>query len=110
MGTPEIIDPKKIAGAKKIRVLSVLPPSVILYAAAAMENGADKYGPYNFREEGKTTEASIYIDAAMRHLFAWWDGEDIAPDSGKPHLGHAIASLFAGHGLYGELESRHARR
>ena len=26
---------------------------------------------------------------AMRHLLAWWQGEDTDPESGMPHLWHA---------------------
>jgi hypothetical protein len=34
-----------------------------------------------------------YIGALRRHLAAWVDGEQLAEDSGKPHLGHALACL-----------------
>lgn len=56
-----------------------------------MADGARKYGPYNWRT--KRVTASIYIDAALRHITAWFDGEELAEDSGIPHLGHARASL-----------------
>jgi len=52
-------------------------------------NGADKYGPYNWR--GNAVIASIYVDAAMRHLMQWFEGEEEAGDSLVHHLGHAIA-------------------
>ena len=56
-----------------------------------MENGAKKYGPFNWRSN--KVIASIYIGAAMRHLESWYDGEENAKDSGVPHLGHALASI-----------------
>jgi hypothetical protein len=54
-------------------------------------DGARKYGPYNWREEG--VSAVTYVSAAMRHLRDWLDGEEEAPDSGVHHLGHAVACL-----------------
>jgi hypothetical protein len=69
----------------------LVPPASIIYQALAMQDGAKKYGPYNWR--GNQVTASIYVAAAMRHLMAWVDGEDNARDSGKPHLGHALACL-----------------
>jgi hypothetical protein len=37
--------------------------------------------------------ASIYIDAVRRHLTAWFEGEELDPDSGVPHLAHALACI-----------------
>lgn len=83
-------NPKDLLGIKKVR-LSLVPPSSTIYQATAMENGADKYGPYNWRS--KKVIASIYIDAAKRHLDSWFDGEEFAEDSKVHHLGHALACL-----------------
>jgi len=54
-------------------------------------HGARKYGRHNYRAMG--VRASVYYDACMRHLMAWWEGEDIDPDSGLHHLAHARAGL-----------------
>jgi hypothetical protein len=35
----------------------------------------------------------VYVDAALRHLNAWFDGEQEASDSGVHHLGHARACM-----------------
>lgn len=83
-------NPKDLLGAKKVN-LHLVPPSSIIYQALAMEDGAKKYGPYNWREN--KVICTIYIDAAMRHLQAFLDGEENASDSKKPHLGHALASI-----------------
>ena len=56
-----------------------------------MLEGATKYGRGNFREAG--IRASIYVDACKRHLDAWMEGEDSAPDTGSPHLANALACL-----------------
>jgi hypothetical protein len=84
-------NPKDKIGAKKPR-LSLVPPSGLVYAALAMANGADKYGPYNWRE--KKVQAMIYLEAAQRHILSFQDGEECAQDSGVPHLGHALACLL----------------
>lgn len=83
-------NPKDLLGIKKVR-LSLVPPSSTIYQALAMEDGATKYGPYNWR--ANKVIASIYVDAAMRHINSWFDGEENADDSKKPHLGHALACL-----------------
>lgn len=83
-------NPKDLLGIKKVQ-LSLVPPSSIIYQALAMEDGARKYGPYNWRDNKVIVR--IYIDAALRHLLAYLDGEECAPDSKKPHLAHALASI-----------------
>lgn len=50
-----------------------------------------KYGRSNFRAIG--VRASIYVDATRRHLNAWFEGEDLDPDSGLPHLAHVLACV-----------------
>jgi dATP/dGTP diphosphohydrolase, N-terminal len=81
-------NPKDLIGIKKPPIWLVPPPG-LLHCAMAMKNGASKYGAYNWR--GNAVKSSIYIDAAMRHLMAYLDGEDYATDSGVHHLGHAMA-------------------
>jgi Domain of unknown function (DUF5664) len=81
-------NPKDLFGNKKVSITK-LPQVAVLHGAHAMMNGADKYGPYNWRD--RAVIASIYIDAAMRHLMTWFEREETAEDSGVHHLGHAIA-------------------
>jgi hypothetical protein len=83
-------NPKDLIGQKKVN-LNLVPQSSIIYQALAMEDGAKKYGPYNWRQN--KVIASIYVSAAMRHIGAWLDGEEVAEDSQKPHLAHALACL-----------------
>lgn len=82
-------NPKDAIGAKKVSI-SKLPPIAILHGSHAMMNGAKKFGAYNWRKEKVRT--SIYVDAAIRHLLTWFEGEEIAPDSKVHHLGHALAN------------------
>jgi hypothetical protein len=83
-------NPKDLVGAKKVP-LSLLPAVAVLHGSHAMVNGAKKYGAWNWRD--KPVRASIYVDACLRHLLAWFDREEAAADSGVHHLGHAIACL-----------------
>lgn len=84
-------NPKDLVGSKKPR-LSLVPPSGFVYAALAMANGADKYGAYNWRD--KKVQAMIYLEACMRHVLSYQDGEENAKDSGVSHLAHALACLL----------------
>lgn len=83
-------NPKTIHGVAKAP-LHLVPPSAIHYEALAFKDGANKYGPYNWR--GHKVSASVYYAAARRHLDAWWDGQTAATDSGVHHLGHSRACL-----------------
>lgn len=83
-------NPKTAIGVSKLP-LHLVPPVAVGYLAMALADGAKKYGPYNWRE--KRISSSVYHAAAKRHLDAWWDGEDLAPDSKVHHLAHAMACL-----------------
>ena len=54
--------------------------------------GAIKYGRHNYRIAG--IRASTYIDATIGHIFDYWEGQDIDPDSGLHHITKAIAYLY----------------
>lgn len=81
-------NPKDAIGADKIP-LHLWPEMASVLGSLAFLDGALKYGKFNFRAIG--VRASIYVDAARRHLNAWMEGEDIDPESGVPHLGHLLA-------------------
>lgn len=85
-------NPKDIFGSNKAS-LSMVPSGVLMELALGMQEGALKYGRHNYRAIG--VRGSIYYDAAIRHLMAWWEGEDLDPQSGAGlhHVSKAIASL-----------------
>lgn len=83
-------NPKDAVGIRKAG-MSCVPAEVLIELGLAMMEGARKYGRHNYRAVG--VRASVYYDAALRHLFAWWEGEDIDPDSGISHLTKAMACL-----------------
>lgn len=83
-------NPKDSIGSDKIP-LHLWPETASALGALGLLDGMLKYGRGNFREIG--VRASIYQDAAKRHLDYWFEGEDNDPDSGLPHLAHALACL-----------------
>lgn len=84
------VNPKDLIGDTKPD-LSLVPPAAVIYMALAMGDGAKKYGPYNWRE--KKVRCRVYLAACLRHIQQFLDGEELAEDSGRPHLGHALACL-----------------
>lgn len=84
-------NPKTGAGRLKFS-MSVLPANVMGELALALTEGARKYGRHNYRVG--MVHASVYYDALMRHMSAWWEGEDIDPESGLSHLVKAAACLI----------------
>lgn len=81
-------NPKSRYGVAKPS-MNAIPPAALIELGAAMADGARKYGKFNWREHEVTT--SVYEDAIWRHLLAYRDGQDFAPDSRIHHLGHVMA-------------------
>lgn len=86
----KLSNPKAIVGIKKVPMSSVSAP-VMAEIGVAMLEGAAKYGRHNYRAVG--VRSSVYYDSTMRHLMAWWEGEDVDADSGMSHVTKAITSL-----------------
>lgn len=73
----------------------LLPPEFLDGTAVILTFGAAKYGERNW-ELGMAWGRPF--GALMRHMWAWWRGEDKDPETGKSHLWHAaccIAFLMA---------------
>ena len=81
-------NPKTVFGVQK-PPMSFVPPFALRALGLVMKHGADKYGRLNWRQH--RVSSTVYYDAAMRHLMAWMDGEDLDPESGQPHLAHVMA-------------------
>lgn len=88
--TTKETNPKDAIGCKKAP-MSCVPACVLAEIGVGMLDGAVKYGEFNHREAG--VRSSVYYDATMRHLFSFWEGEDLDPDSGLSHITKAITSL-----------------
>lgn len=86
-------NPKDAFGILKASPLSYVPQAVVMELAIAMAEGAFKYGAHNYLVIG--VRASVYTDAAARHLAQFTNGEDYDSDSGTSlsHITKAIASL-----------------
>lgn len=87
----EKLTPKSEVGSKKVN-WSALPFDVLAEVSLAMVEGAVKYGRHDYRV--MKCPHSDYFDATMRHQTAWFEGQDIDPDSGRHHIDKAIASLI----------------
>lgn len=86
VGDPEVSalkNPKDTAGSCKPR-LSLVPVTAIAVEATAFANGMWKYGLVNWRNT--PVSATIYIDALLRHAFAYANGEECDPEDGVRNL------------------------
>lgn len=75
----------------KIRY-GLLPPIALAETAKVLTFGAQKYAPDNWRYVENWRER--YFDAAMRHMWAYKQGEALDPETSLPHLAHAICCLM----------------
>lgn len=76
------------AGKNQLGLIS----SIFLFGLGrVLTFGATKYAAHNWR---KGIAYSRLYDALMRHLWAWWDGEDTDPETGESHLDHAACCLM----------------
>lgn len=71
--------------------LHLVPAPLAIFVSKVMQLGAKKYGAFNWRK--KKVKASVYVGAAQRHLAAYFDGEDVDPESGQPHPAHVAACM-----------------
>jgi len=80
--------------ASKLAQFSQFSPDALIAVAEHFGRSNAKYPPHNYR---KGYEWSLSFDALNRHLWLWWNGEDIDVDSGSEHLAavawHAMALL-----------------
>lgn len=83
-------NPKDAIGSDKLP-LHLWPTTATAMGCVGMMEGLSKYGRNSFREHG--VRASVYVAACKRHLDAWFEGEDCAPDSGVPHLANALSCI-----------------
>lgn len=70
--------------------LALIPLCTLEDEARVWMHGRVKYAPWNY---AKGMAWSIPLACALRHLAAFQQGEDADPESGLPHLAHAMANL-----------------
>ena len=71
--------------------LDLFPFEALEEIAIVLQYGATKYAPHNWR--GGFNWSRLF-SAMMRHMWAFWKGEDIDPESGHSHLAHAGCCLL----------------
>ena len=69
--------------------MDLLPPDALEAMARILTSGAEKYGERGW-ERGMAW--SRPYAALLRHLLAWWGGQDTDPESGHPHLWHVMTN------------------
>ena len=72
--------------------VELLPAKVLLQCGAVMGFGTVKY--YAGKWLAEPTSTSKRLGSAMRHVLKHLSGEKIDPESGQPHICHAIVQLM----------------
>lgn len=70
----------------------LLPAGPLAALVSVYTYGARKYADHNWR---KGISFSRIFAACMRHLWAYWGGQDRDQESGLPHLAHAAFGIFS---------------
>jgi len=73
----------------KIR-FELIPPELLIGVGEVLTFGAKKYSDRNWE---KGMDWSRVYGALLRHLTAWWGGQDLDPETNKSHLWHAGCCL-----------------
>lgn len=76
--------------AGKARI-DLIAPEFLFGTAAVLEFGAAKYAERNW-EKGMSWGRCF--GALMRHMWAWWGGEQKDAETGMSHLAHAACCLM----------------
>lgn len=71
--------------------MSNIPPEFLLEMAKVMTEGAKKYGKFNYK---KGNYMSVPYDSAMRHIFAFINGQNLDDETQCHHLAHAAVNLM----------------
>lgn len=69
---------------------SLIPLCTMVDEAKVWEYGRRKYAAWNW---AKGMPWSVPFACLMRHMAAWQRGEEADPESGLPHLAHAMCNL-----------------
>jgi hypothetical protein len=70
--------------------LALIPSSLLIEVGKVLTYGAKKYSAHNWRH-GISQER--LLSAALRHIVAYNEGENLDPESNLHHLAHAICEL-----------------
>lgn len=90
--------------------LDLWSPDAMIATANVLGYGAAKYNAHNWTVGIRYRRI---FSALLRHLWAWWRGQQIDEESGHHHLAHAMCCLMfllhyeMNRGRYAELDDRH---
>lgn len=70
--------------------LDLVPLMALEDCARVFDYGRAKYAEWNW---AKGMDWSVPYACMLRHMAAWHRGEENDPESGLPHLGHAMCNL-----------------
>jgi len=70
--------------------LSMISKELLDQVAAVRVFGASKYARDNWRLGFKYSRS---LDAALRHIYAFNEGQNTDPESGLSHIAHAVCCL-----------------
>ena len=94
----------------KPEAYALLPSEALDEIARVYAFGAEKYAAHNWR---KGYEWNKSFSAMMRHLWSWWRGENLDPESGLSHLAHAgfhvlgLLTFVLNYERYGKFDDRY---
>lgn len=77
---------------QKLARFDLIPADALTALAEHFGKGAKKYDDRNW-ELG--TDWSLNFAAAQRHMWQWWDGEDMDDETGSSHLIAAAWHMMA---------------
>lgn len=96
-GSAPIEDPKSSTTAVKFDQgkldWSLIPIDSVEEILKVLEFGKVKYDSWNWAK-GEGFKYSRVFNSTIRHLFAWFRGEDKDPESGLSHLAHAGCNIL----------------
>ena len=70
----------------------LLPPLALKATVDVLTVGAQKYERDNWKKVPDSKRR--YFDAMQRHIWAWKEGEQNDPETGRNHLAHALCCLM----------------
>ena len=73
----------------KVR-MELIPPELLEAVGDILTFGAEKYSARNWEHGMRWSRP---FGALMRHMWAWWRGEDKDPETGRSHLWHAACCI-----------------
>lgn len=72
---------------------SLLPIDSVEEILKVLEFGKRKYAAWNWASNGGFKYSRLF-GSLLRHIFAWWRGEDKDPETGLSHLAHAGCNIL----------------